>query len=47
MWIEGEVHMFVCGLSAAQVSVIVFVLHASFLTADSKNNTKPIIMVQT
>lgn len=33
---EGKEYMLVCGLSAAEVSVIVFVLHANSLTAALK-----------
>lgn len=33
--------MFVCGLSAAQDSVIVFVLHASFLTVATEITQSP------
>lgn len=44
IWIWIDDYMFACGLSAAQVSVIVCVVQA---TSPAKNNTKPIIMVLT
>lgn len=39
--LEGKEYMFVCGLSGAEVSVIVFVLHASFLTVATKITQSP------
>lgn len=41
VWMHGKRCMFVCGLGAAKVSVIVFVQHVSALTAALKITQRP------